>query len=168
MKIAETKPDSVLSFENHVTNLGKKVSQKLHALAGAVSCMNLDKRKCLMKAFIVSQFNCCPLIWMFYCGKLILINKSHESALKLIFNADHCIFGAFLGKQLRNNPLQKSTSISYRNLKVKTILCLRLWRKYLSQKNPHITEDPIQATFSNLKVTSTTKLFFCNKIAVDM
>ena len=117
MKIAETKPDSVLSFENHVTNLGKKVSQKLHALAGAVSYMNLDKRKCLMKAFIVSQFNCCPLIWMFYCGKLILINKSHESALKLIFNADHCIFGAFLGKQLRNNPLQKSTSISYGNLK---------------------------------------------------
>ena len=62
MKIAETKPDSVLSFENHVTNLGKKVSQKLHALAGAVSYMNLDKRKCLMKAFIVSQFNYCPLI----------------------------------------------------------------------------------------------------------
>ena len=36
----------------------------------AVNFMDLAKRKSLMKAFITSQFNYCPLIWMFYSRQL--------------------------------------------------------------------------------------------------
>ena len=42
------KIDTKLSFENHVSSLCKKASQKLHALARIVNCMDLSKRKCLM------------------------------------------------------------------------------------------------------------------------
>ena len=56
------KIDSKLSFENHISSLCKKASQKLHALAKVVNFMDLTKRKSLMKAFITSQFNYCPLI----------------------------------------------------------------------------------------------------------
>ena len=49
--------DTKLSFENHVSSLCKKVSQKLHALARIINYMDLSKCKCLMKAFVTSQFN---------------------------------------------------------------------------------------------------------------
>ena len=51
--------DSSLSFEGHITNLCKKASQKLHALARIVNYMDLRKRKVLMKLFIRSQFSYC-------------------------------------------------------------------------------------------------------------
>ena len=56
------KVDSKLSFENHISSLCKKASQKLYALARVVNFMDLAKRKSLMKAFITSQFDYCPLI----------------------------------------------------------------------------------------------------------
>ena len=39
-----------------------------------------------MSAFITSQFNYCPLIWMFYNRTLNKkINKLHEGALRLVY-----------------------------------------------------------------------------------
>ena len=58
--------DTTLSFEHHITSLCKKASQKLHALARIAHYMDFEKRKSLMKAFVISQFNYCLLIWMFH------------------------------------------------------------------------------------------------------
>ena len=78
--------DSNLSFENHVTSLCKKASQKLHALARISHYMDLNKRRNLMKAFITSQFSYCPLIWMFHSRNLNnKINRIHERALRLVY-----------------------------------------------------------------------------------
>ena len=49
-KLLGVKFDSNLSFENHVTSLCKKASQKLHALARLSHYMDLKKRRNLMKA----------------------------------------------------------------------------------------------------------------------
>ena len=56
--------DSELKFENHITEICLKVSKKINALCRISSFMSLEKRRTLMKAFIESQFNYCPLIWM--------------------------------------------------------------------------------------------------------
>ena len=56
--------DTTLSFEHHVTSLCKKASQKLHGLARIAHYMDFEKRRSLMKAFVISQ--CSPLIWMFH------------------------------------------------------------------------------------------------------
>ena len=78
--------DSKLSFENHVSSLCKKASQKLHALTRIVNYMNLSKRKALMKTFVISQFNYCPLVWMFHSRKLNhRINSINERALRVTF-----------------------------------------------------------------------------------
>ena len=58
--------NTTLSFELHVTSLCKKASQKLHALAKIAHYMDFKKQGSLMKAFVISQFNYCPLIWMFH------------------------------------------------------------------------------------------------------
>ena len=58
--------DTNLKFEIHVNNLCKKASQKLNALTRIASLMDVDKRWSVMKDFISSHFNCCPLVWMFH------------------------------------------------------------------------------------------------------
>ena len=78
--------DSKLSFENHVSSLCNKASQKLHALTRIVNYINLCKRKALMKTFVISQFNYCPLVWMFHSRKLNhCINSIHERALRVTY-----------------------------------------------------------------------------------
>ena len=85
-KLLRVKIDSKLSFENNVFSLCKKASQKLHALARVVNFMDLAKRKSLMKAFITTQLNYYPLIWMFHSRKLNNpVNKIQERALKLVY-----------------------------------------------------------------------------------
>ena len=77
--------DTTLPFEHHITSLCKKACQKLHALARITHYMDFQKRRTLMRAFIISQFNYCPLIWMFHNRALNnRINKMHERDLRLV------------------------------------------------------------------------------------
>ena len=74
-KLLGVKFDSNLSFENHVASLCKKASQKLHTLGRISHYMDLNKRRNLMKTFIISQFSYCRLIWMFQSRNLIRLNR---------------------------------------------------------------------------------------------
>ena len=56
------KIDHNLNFTEHVTKLCKKGSQKLHALARVSKYLSKEKLRLLMKTFVTSQFNYCPLI----------------------------------------------------------------------------------------------------------
>ena len=76
--------DSKLSFDEHVSGLCIKASQKLHAQARISPHMDIIKRT-IMNAFINSQFAYCPLVWMFHSRVLnIRINKIHERALWIV------------------------------------------------------------------------------------
>ena len=89
VKLLVVKIDGKLSFENHVSSLCKKASQKLHALARVVNFMDLAKRKSLMKAFITTQLNYCPLIWMFHSRQLNnQIKKIRERGLTLVYKGN--------------------------------------------------------------------------------
>ena len=80
-KLLIIKFDSKLSFENHVSSLCIKASENW-----IVNYMNLSKRKALMKTFVISQFNYCPLVWMFHSRKLNhRINSINERALRVTF-----------------------------------------------------------------------------------
>ena len=51
------------------------------------------KKKHLFHAAIKSQFNYCPLVWMF-CSRTsnIMINKLHERALRVVLGGDLSYF----------------------------------------------------------------------------
>ena len=70
--------DSSLTFDNHVKTICKKASQKLTGISIMSNFMSKIKRKALIKTFFESQFNYCPLIWMFCSRTLNLrINRLH-------------------------------------------------------------------------------------------
>ena len=78
--------DKQLNFNEHVSKLIKKGNQKLHALARVSKYLNQDKLRILMKSFIESQFNYCPLVWMFHNRTLNnKINRLHERALRIVY-----------------------------------------------------------------------------------
>ena len=71
--------DNKLKFEKHINTICQKDYRKLNALARLTPYMELTKRRILMNAFFDSQFNCCPLIWMFHSRNLNnTINRLHE------------------------------------------------------------------------------------------
>ena len=93
------KIDKKLDFDEHVNSLLKKGNQKLHALMRISKFLSQDKLKLIMKTFIESQFNYCPLIWM--CHSRILnnkINKLHERALRVVYKDDELTFQQLLEK----------------------------------------------------------------------
>ena len=73
--------------------------------------MSTEKRRLIFKAFIISQFNYCPLVWMFHTKQLNnRINSLHEKALRVTYQDRNSSFS-----ELPN--LDKSVSFHDRNIK---------------------------------------------------
>ena len=65
-----------------------------------------------MKSFVISQFNYCPLIWMFHSRKLNhRIHSIHERAIRVTYQDYHWMFLQLLQKD-------NSVTIHQRNLPV--------------------------------------------------
>ena len=79
------KVDHELTFNEHISSLYKKASQKLNALSRIVSCMTFDQRRLILNSFITSHFSYCPIVWIFYGRKLNeRINHIYERALIIV------------------------------------------------------------------------------------
>ena len=95
--------DNKLNFKEHLTNICKKVSNKLHGLARVSNYMSTHTLRIITKAFIESQFQYCPLVWMFHSRTLNnRINKLHERALRLVYKDDEYTFEQL---QDKDNPV---------------------------------------------------------------
>ena len=77
--------DKALNFKKHNKNLCGTAQYKLHTLKRIRKYLSLDKAKLLSNAFIDSQLNYAPLIWMF-CHKTtyLKMQKIHHKTLKVI------------------------------------------------------------------------------------
>ena len=111
--------DNKLTFNEHVSKLCKRASNKLHALARISKYMTKDKLRTVMNAFFTSQFAYCPLIWMFHNRTLDnRINKLQERALRLVHNDNTSSFCELLQKD-------NSFTIHHRNIQK---LALEMYR----------------------------------------
>ena len=102
--------DKKLNFNMHLQNLCKKVNHKVSALARVAKYLPFQKRHIILKTFIESQFNYCPLVWMF-CSKKMdnKINRIHERALRLVYRDYESSFKDLLIKD-------NSIPFHYRNI----------------------------------------------------
>ena len=91
--------DSNLTMKKHIAKICKQADNKLNALARVSNFLDQDKRILFMKSFVISQFNYCPIIWM-YCQRQSdnLINKIHERALRIAYKDYTSDFKALLEK----------------------------------------------------------------------
>ena len=82
LKLARRKP-----YLESWLNQKSVLNMFLSLLLNLARNMSLKKRRTLMKAFIESHFNYCPLILMFHSRIMNNeINRIHERALRLVFH----------------------------------------------------------------------------------
>ena len=143
--------DSSLAFDNHVKMLCKKASQKLTAISRMSKFMSQQKRKTLMRTFFESQFNYCPLIWMF-CSRHSnhRINKLHERALRIAYNDYFSDFSDLLIKDNAVTIHQRNLrSLAIEMYKITNNLCPAFIKDlmteisvpYNSRSTTQVTED---------------------------
>ena len=79
--------DNKLNFKSHISELCKKVSQKIAALSRLSSYLQNSEKKLIFSSIIKSQFSYCPLVWMF-CSRTLnnMINKLRKRSLRIILN----------------------------------------------------------------------------------
>ena len=79
--------DSKLRCNEHVKIICQKTSNKVKAFSRVVRYMEPQKASLLYNSFILTNFNYCPLIWMF-CGKTMndKVNSIHKCALRVLLN----------------------------------------------------------------------------------
>ena len=79
-----------LNFSKHIDKFCCNSQYKPYALRRIRKYLNLKKAKMLGNAFIDSQFNYAPLIWMF-CrkGLYLKIQKIHHKTLKVIYQSNN-------------------------------------------------------------------------------
>ena len=109
--------DNELKFKKHIEDLCKKASYKLHALRRIRGYLTVEKARILANAFIDSQFNYAPLIWMF-AGKTLInkICKIHHRTLRVVYNEYNKSYGELL--QLNNNVSIHQRHLQYLALEI--------------------------------------------------
>ena len=102
--------DSNLTFDEYISSICNKVSKTINVLNRLVNYMSFDERCMVMRAFIESQFNYCPVIWMFHSRTLNNKNNYlHERALRVVYSDCKSSFCGLLDKD-------KSFSIHHKNI----------------------------------------------------
>ena len=79
--------DSKLRFNEHVKIICQKTNNKVKAFSRVVRYWEPQKAGLLYNSFILTNFNYCPLIWMF-CGKTTndKVNSVHEGVPRVLLN----------------------------------------------------------------------------------
>ena len=104
------KINSNLTFHDHTISLSSKANKKLSALSRVSTYMGINKRRILIKSYIFSQFNYCPLVWMCHSRSLNnKINRMQDRALRIVY----IDYKSSLKELLQKN---KSITIHQRNL----------------------------------------------------
>ena len=123
--------DKNLTFKKHVQYLCKKASNKTKALLRIRPFLNTLTAKRLFEAFILSNFNYCPLIWMYGCkSNNVLINKIHKRALSTVYLKFDTSLEALL-------EIDNSVSVHVRHLR---FLLVEVY-KTLNRENPEFLWD---------------------------
>ena len=65
MKVLGIDIDDKLTFDGHISNICIKAGRQLDILQRLKGSLDQDSRMAIYKSFIMSNFNYCPLIWMF-------------------------------------------------------------------------------------------------------
>ena len=109
-KLLGVNVDYKLKFNEHLDSILKKAGRKVNALSRILPYMDFKKRHMLMNSFFTSQFNYCPLVWMFHSRTMInKINHLHERCLRIVYSDKTSSFERLL-------ETDRSVPIHIRNL----------------------------------------------------
>ena len=89
VKLLGVQIDSELNFNLHIANICRSAANQLNALIRLKNFLGFQEKKVLINSYFYSNFNYCPLVWMFSHAKSL---KKVEALRKkvLCFLFDDC------------------------------------------------------------------------------
>ena len=120
IKVLGVTLDDHLKFDAHITNICTTASRQINALKRLAKFLNERSRILIYKSFISSNFNYCPVTWMF-CGRknVMKLEKLQERALRFVFKDNNSTYVDLLK---RGNFLSLS-AYRIRNLAMEIFKC---------------------------------------------
>ena len=82
LKLLGVHVDDKLNFNLHITKICRSAANQLHALIRLRMFLNFEEKKTLINSYFYSNFNYCPLVWMFSSAKS---STKVESLQKRVF-----------------------------------------------------------------------------------
>ena len=61
--------DDKLNFNLHISNICRSAANQLNALIRLKSYLSFNAKRVLINSYIISNFNCCPLVWIYSTAK---------------------------------------------------------------------------------------------------
>ena len=61
--------DNKLAFEQHISTICNKTNNQLKVIGRIQNFMGFKKKEVLLNSFLYSNFNYCPLVWLFCSSK---------------------------------------------------------------------------------------------------
>ena len=82
--------DNNLNFKSHIKEICIKINQKASTLSRLQGYISEKKTKLLLNTVMMSNFQHCPLIWLF-CSKATdnSINRTAKRPMRIIYNSDN-------------------------------------------------------------------------------
>ena len=84
--------ERTLIFKTHVDEICRRADKRLGALGRLCNIISYEGTLTVLKTFIFSQFNFCPVIWHF-CGitDIKKLEKVQERGLRIVFIVAHTV-----------------------------------------------------------------------------
>ena len=79
--------DDKLNFNLHISNICRSAANQLNALIRLKNYLSFNAKRVLINSYVISNFNYCPLVWMFPTAKsLSKIESLQKRALRFLYN----------------------------------------------------------------------------------
>ena len=135
--------DDKLNFNLHISKICKSAANQLNALIRLKQFLSFHAKELLINSYIISNFNYCPLVWMFSSTQsLNKIENLQERALS--FEAS---YEALLSKGGKSKM----------NLRRLRTLCIEIY-KTLNDLNPSFMDDIFKLKINGREVRDKYKL----------
>ena len=87
IKVLGVNIDSKLNFNDHVCDMCTKAGRQLNLLQRLKGSLDFDSRMVIYKSFIISNFNHCPVVWLFTSkSSLSNLENIQKRALRFVLN----------------------------------------------------------------------------------
>ena len=91
--------DDKLNFNLHISNICRSAVNQLNALIQLKNYLSFNAKRVLIKSYIISNYNYCPLVWMFSIAKsLNKIENLQKRALRFLYNGYSISYEGLLEK----------------------------------------------------------------------
>ena len=99
VKLLGVQIDDKLNFNLHITNICRTAANQLNALIRLKQFLSFEAKKVLVNSYFYSNFNYCPLVWMFSSAKsLNKIESLQKRALRYLYSDYESPYDTLLAK----------------------------------------------------------------------